>query len=68
MLTAALPVVAAHMAWLLLWPEMLASGRCSYGLVALVVADVSDVALVDVVVQFWWFVDVPIGLVVLGGE
>ena len=53
MLTAALPVVAAHMAWLLLWPEMLASGRCSYGLVAVVVADVSDVALVVVIVQFW---------------
>ena len=53
MLTAALPVVAAHMAWLLLWPKMLTSGRCSYGLVALVVADVADVALVDVVVQFW---------------
>ena len=53
MLTAALPVVAARVAWLRLRPKMLTNGRCSYGLVALVVADVSDVALVDVVVQFW---------------
>ena len=44
------------------------SGRCSYGLVVLVVVAVADVALVDVVVEFWWFVDVPVGLVVLGGE